>query len=451
MSSTGGVAAAVRLLQAGVATLSNVDLDGLSDGQQLALLRVVHPLVCRMEAQRSRVTGSVHRRGAVFAEGAVSRVAWLRSRLRMSDGQPQLRAAAAVRQVPELATAYAAGQVSYAQISVVAAVVPDIDPEVLAAGAGKLLAEQVTQLAPGPLRQVAVRVRDHFEPEAAERRARQRLEERWLSVARTFDGAVAVQRVLDPDGGELLLATLNGLMPPPVAHDLRTPAHRRADALLDLCRLAANHTPTAGGEKPTSPSPSTGKPCAAPAPPRWAPACRSPRRPPGGWPATPRSSQRCSAARVSRWTWAGRPGWSAPPNAAPSCCATTAAGFPAATALYNGPTPTTWCPGPTTTPPTWTTSSHCAGGTTPRSTKAAGPCTWTPSPTPSPQPDPTANPSTSPASRGTAHPARISSVVRRSCPANRRRHVRRARVTRYRTSPDRSRGDSRTMRSTLRS
>src|SRR6266540_1181560 len=250
MSSTGGVAAAVRLLQAGVATLSNVDLDGLSDGQQLALLRVVHPLVCRMEAQRSRVTGSVHRRGAVFAEGAVSRVAWLRSRLRMSDGQPQLRAAAAVRQVPELATAYAAGQVSYAQISVVAAVVPDIDPEVLAAGAGKLLAEQVTQLAPGPLRQVAVRVRDHFEPEAAERRARQRLEERWLSVARTFDGAVAVQRVLDPDGGELLLATLNGLMPPPVAHDLRTPAHRRADALLDLCRLAANHTPTAGGEKP---------------------------------------------------------------------------------------------------------------------------------------------------------------------------------------------------------
>src|SRR6266542_1522613 len=250
MSSTGGVASSVRLRRAGVATLSNVDLDGLSDGQQLALLRVVHPLVCRMEAQRSRVTGSVHRRGAVFAEGAVSRVAWLRSRLRMSDGQPQLRAAAAVRQVPELATAYAAGQVSYAQISVVAAVVPDIDPEVLAAGAGKLLAEQVTQLAPGPLRQVAVRVRDHFEPEAAERRARQRLEERWLSVARTFDGAVAVQRVLDPDGGELLLATLNGLMPPPVAHDLRTPAHRRADALLDLCRLAANHTPTAGGEKP---------------------------------------------------------------------------------------------------------------------------------------------------------------------------------------------------------
>src|SRR6266545_5503849 len=250
MGTTDSAAAAVRLLEAGVAALSDVDLEALSDGQQLALLRVLHPLMCRMEAQRSRVIGSVHRRGAVFADGAVSTVAWLRSRLRMSDGHAQLRVAAAVREVPELSVAYAAGQVSYAQVSVVAPVVPDIAPEVLAAGAGKLLAEQAIQLAPGPLRQVAARIRDHFEPDAAERRARQRQEERWLSVARTFDGAVAVQGLPDPDGGELLLTTLNGLLPPAVPHDPRTPAHRRADALLDLCRLAANHTPTAGGEKP---------------------------------------------------------------------------------------------------------------------------------------------------------------------------------------------------------
>ncbi len=247
MGSTDG---AVRLLQAGVAALADVDVGALSDGEQLALLRVLHPLVCRMEAQRSRVIGSVHRRGAVFADGAVSTMAWLRSRLRMSDGAAQVRAASAVRQVPELAAAYAAGEVSYAQVSVVTAVVPDIAPGVLAAGAGKLLAEQATELAPGPLRHAAVRVRDHFDPEAAERRARQRQEERWLSVARTFDGAVAVQGLLDPDGGELLLSTLNGLLPPPVPHDPRTPGHRRADALLDLCRLAANQAPTAGGEKP---------------------------------------------------------------------------------------------------------------------------------------------------------------------------------------------------------
>src|SRR6266498_5514956 len=149
MGTTDSAAAAVRLLEAGVAALSDVDLEALSDGQQLALLRVLHPLMCRMEAQRSRVIGSVHRRGAVFADGAVSTVAWLRSRLRMSDGHAQLRVAAAVREVPELSVAYAAGQVSYAQVSVVAPSLPNIAPEVLAAGAGKLLAEQAIQLDPG--------------------------------------------------------------------------------------------------------------------------------------------------------------------------------------------------------------------------------------------------------------------------------------------------------------
>src|SRR6266540_5314878 len=149
MGTTGGVAAAVRLLEAGVAALSDVDIEALSDGQQLALVRVVHPLVCRMEAQRSRVIGSVHRRGAVFADGAVSTGAWLRSRLRMSDGQARVRAAAAARQVSELETIYAAGEGSYAQVSVVASVVPDSDPEVLAAGAGRLLAEQAQPARPG--------------------------------------------------------------------------------------------------------------------------------------------------------------------------------------------------------------------------------------------------------------------------------------------------------------
>src|SRR6266511_1417562 len=169
MGTTDSAAAAVRLLEAGVAALSDVDLEALSDGQQLALLRVLHPLMCRMEAQRSRVIGSVHRRGAVFADGAVSTVAWLRSRLRMSDVHAQLR-------------------------------------------------------------EVAARIRDHVEPGAAERRARQRQEERWLSVARTFDGADAVQRLPDPDGGELLLTTLTALMPPTgVARpaQLCAPARRR--------------------------------------------------------------------------------------------------------------------------------------------------------------------------------------------------------------------------------
>jgi hypothetical protein len=37
-------AAAIRVVRAGLAALSEVDLDGMSDAEQLALLRLVHPV-----------------------------------------------------------------------------------------------------------------------------------------------------------------------------------------------------------------------------------------------------------------------------------------------------------------------------------------------------------------------------------------------------------------------
>jgi uncharacterized protein DUF222 len=69
-------------------------------------------------------------------------------------------------------------------------------------------------------------------------------------VATTFDGAVVVDGMLDPHGGALLLSTLAALTPPPLVGEERSADQRRADALVDLCRLAAGHAPTAGGQRP---------------------------------------------------------------------------------------------------------------------------------------------------------------------------------------------------------
>jgi hypothetical protein len=248
MGSTAG--AAVAALRGGVAALSEFDPASLSDAALLELVREVEVVYRRVQAQRSRLFDCAHRRGAALVDGAASTASWLRGRLHLGDASHQLRIAAAAREVDHVGEAYARGEISAEHVAVVAHVLPDLDPEVVAAGAGKLLAEQAAELTPQLLRRVAARIRDHFDAESADRRGAQRAQRRWLRVAKTFDGAVAVDGMLDPDGGELLLATLAALTPPPRPGDERTGERRRADALLDLCRLAGRHAPTAGGEKP---------------------------------------------------------------------------------------------------------------------------------------------------------------------------------------------------------
>jgi hypothetical protein len=247
---TGGVHQAIAAVRAAAGQLLACDLTALPDAVLLDLLRELRPVVCQVQAAESRLIGVVHRRGAVSRDGAVSTSAWLRNRLHYDDAPARVRAAVTVDRLPELAQAFAAGEVSPAHVAVIATVARDLTDEALAGGAAGLLVEQARTLAPARFTQTAVQLRDRLDPQAADRRRRERLERRWLYADRTFDGAVSLNGMLDPEAGELLLATLGALMPPPKPGDDRSAATRRADALLDLCRLAANHAPTAGGEKP---------------------------------------------------------------------------------------------------------------------------------------------------------------------------------------------------------
>jgi hypothetical protein len=235
----------------GVAVPAEVDLAGLSDAALLEHVRRLSTVADAASARLTAAIGVVHRRGAAGHDGAASTHAWLRCRLRRGDAAAHLRAAAVLERVPEVAEAYARGEIGLGHVEVVARVLPDLDPAVVAAGAGKLLAEQAAMSCPRVLARAAVRIHDHFTPATAGERVRRLYEGRYLSVARTFGGAVAVQGLLDPDGGDLLIATLGALLPAPAAGDGRSAGMRRADALLDLCRLAAGAAaPAAGGVKP---------------------------------------------------------------------------------------------------------------------------------------------------------------------------------------------------------
>jgi hypothetical protein len=250
MSSGDGVLAALAQLQAAVTALAVVPVQDLSDAGLLDAARVLRPVVCQVQAVEANLVGVIHARGAGRSDGASSTTAWLRGGLRMDDAAARVRSAMLLRRCPQVAAAFAAGQISDAHVAVIAKVARDISDEAMAGGVEELLTAQARQLSPTRLAPVAARIRDECDPDAADRRHRARLRERWLDVDRTFDGAVSVSGLLDPESGELLLSTLGALTPPPKPGDIRGGGARRADALIDLCRLAAHHAPVAGGEKP---------------------------------------------------------------------------------------------------------------------------------------------------------------------------------------------------------
>lgn len=76
--------------------------------------------------------------------------------------------------------------------------------------------------------------------------------QRRIHLSQTFEGMGRLDGWLDPEGFAFVKAALDAATPPPGQADRRTPAQRRADALVDLARLAldSGNLPESGGEKP---------------------------------------------------------------------------------------------------------------------------------------------------------------------------------------------------------
>jgi Domain of unknown function (DUF222)/HNH endonuclease len=250
-TSGGGVVDRVAGLAAAVASVADLDPSELPAAVQLDLLRSVWPLLCQLDAAVTRVVGVVNAQGSAGQEGAVSTAAWLRSRLRAGGAGPRVQVAKALREdLPEVAAAFGRGEISFTHARIAATTAKDLDRQVLAGGVDKLLAEQACEHAPAVFARAALRIREHFNPDAAHRRDKHPQLDQWLDVDKTFHGAVSLSGLLAPDTGELLLQTLGAFMGPGNPDDPIPATARRAEALAQMCRVAAGAAPHAGGAKP---------------------------------------------------------------------------------------------------------------------------------------------------------------------------------------------------------
>lgn len=245
----------------------------LSDGEVTEMLRVAHRLESAAAALQARLVHEADARRLPAAQGHRSTAGWLRSLL-LLDPQPArelAEAAAALTGDLVLQQAVLDGRVDLRQAAVIAATVaavPDglgdldvslTDTERIAGEAMSTMIDMAGRLPAYQLRRVGERILAHVAPhlgDQADQAALARQEARahrcrGLSLSLPVDGQVRVSGLLPAEHAATVQAALHPLCIP-IPDDTRTAPQRRADALVDVCRLAlrTGELPDDGGEPP---------------------------------------------------------------------------------------------------------------------------------------------------------------------------------------------------------
>jgi Domain of unknown function (DUF222)/HNH endonuclease len=245
-------------LTAAVDRLAARDLTGLADAALAEQLLQLRRLLDRLEGHWLQRLATVDARGAAGSDQgtpAASTASWLRNRLRMSAGAAAsaVRTARALFGGPLTGTAQALcdGEISAAHASALAHGTSDL-PDQVAAEAEPVLVDAARRLDPPRLRRVITHLHLVADPDGADQQAERRHERRGLWVAPTLEGMVALQGLLEPEAGELLLAAVEPLARPTSGDDPRSGDQRRADALTELARrnLEGGRLPQTGGVRP---------------------------------------------------------------------------------------------------------------------------------------------------------------------------------------------------------
>ncbi|NMO54596.1 DUF222 domain-containing protein [Actinoplanes sp. TBRC 11911] len=255
------------------AKLAAAALWPFSDDELTDLLRAAHRLEQSALVLQARLVRQATTRGLPAAAGHRSTTRWLRALL-MLDPQParDLTEAATAAQHPVIEQAMLDRHTDTRQAAVIAATIeaipadladhndlPAADVSRIVHDAEHTMIEMAARLPAYQLRRIGERILAHVAPEVADRadeaalarqeaRARRR---RGLTLSLPLDGLVRLSGVLGIEDAATVQAALHPLCQP-LPEDDRTPAQRRADALVEICRLTlrTGQLPDDGGEAP---------------------------------------------------------------------------------------------------------------------------------------------------------------------------------------------------------
>ncbi|NDL56580.1 HNH endonuclease signature motif containing protein [Phytoactinopolyspora mesophila] len=229
------------------------DLRGLSDAEVTEQLTALRKLADVAEAAYLSRLRTFDRRRISEQGSRLSTRAWVRHELKVAPGETArvLKVAKRLVDLPVVEAALMAGEIRLPHAAAIADAATLLGADVLA-GCQDALVEAAKADEPGRLRAALRGLGAAVDSKAAVKRAEKRDEGRWLDLASTFDGAVSISGVLPggDESGAIVAAAIDALAKPSGAEDERSPAQRRADALVELCRRQLNggDLPSQGGE-----------------------------------------------------------------------------------------------------------------------------------------------------------------------------------------------------------
>ncbi len=207
-----------------------------------AVLTEAFGLVDRLNAKLVAAVGDHDAAELWRHDGATSMTAWLRHHSRQTGRQAALctRTARRLRELPVTAAAYRDGVLSGGQIQAIVVNLKDRTVGLFADHEAALIPE----LARLSVHETATAMQDWAQraeailgddPDKA-------TPERWLHLSRILDGRRELSASFDTEGGAVIATALRLAVSPDAAGEsARTPAQRRADALVDVCRRFLDH------------------------------------------------------------------------------------------------------------------------------------------------------------------------------------------------------------------